>query len=525
MKALDLKHFKKVRTEADHTVMQHPEGHTIHIKHDSLKDHERKALHDLPHVKMSDVKHLNKGTKKPLEDAPEFSLENNSDAPAAEEPVQVDPNLGPADRAAQFVVQHPKAGLAPSQLGQMAATGQVDVPAPSNIAQDAPGQAQPMSLAPTPPPTPVSSSEPNVDQFGTKEYSDLTQKAMAEGEAGIRGMAKAEGELGHAKADIYGNAIKQEQSNMSSTQQHLQEIDADTKAFTKDVKDGHIDPQRYMSNLGTLGQISTVIGLALGGAPAAQLFGKLIDNDIKAQEKEMDNKHNLLSANLKKYGNVLDASNATRLQLGALTMDKLGQQIELMQDPMKKAAALQQLSEFHGKMAPIAQDLAARRALLGSQGSQAGATRTNPALAIRFAPGDTATKHEAMKELKVQQNLDSVGKAAIQDFDKIAKLNTVVNRAGSPIQSKNQIEAIWNPMIDKLTKENTGRVVPITVELMAAVKPSLLDSEETSNLKRQKFQELVFGGKRSTPAIDALGIKLPQLAEEKPQRPKVKTVK
>lgn len=50
MKALDLSKFKKLRTESDHTVLQHPHGHEIKVLHAPLSPKVKEQLDALPHM-------------------------------------------------------------------------------------------------------------------------------------------------------------------------------------------------------------------------------------------------------------------------------------------------------------------------------------------------------------------------------------------------------------------------------------------------------------------------------------------
>jgi hypothetical protein len=75
---MNFKDFKKIDVTSTHTVFKHPEGHTIHVSHDSLSPQQKRQMKEIPIEsaleKLRDkksVKKLNKGTEKPIEELSE----------------------------------------------------------------------------------------------------------------------------------------------------------------------------------------------------------------------------------------------------------------------------------------------------------------------------------------------------------------------------------------------------------------------------------------------------------------------
>lgn len=95
------------------------------------------------------------------------------------------------------------------------------------------------------------------------------------------------------------------------TQQNAWNHNLDQEKVINDIQNGHIDANAYLNNMGAGQKVSTAIGLILGGMggglmhqenPAMKFIQGQIANDVKAQEVNINNKHNLLNALEKQYG-------------------------------------------------------------------------------------------------------------------------------------------------------------------------------------------------------------------------------
>jgi hypothetical protein len=125
-------------------------------------------------------------------------------------------------------------------------------------------------------------------------------------------------------------------------------LEQERQRLMRDLADGHIDPNHFMGSMDTSSKVTTAIGLILGGMgggltgqgnPVQAFLDKQIDRDIQAQQANLNKKESLLSANLKQFGNLRDATEMTRVMM----MDgvKLGLQkaAAQAQDPIAKARA------------------------------------------------------------------------------------------------------------------------------------------------------------------------------------------
>jgi hypothetical protein len=96
--------------------------------------------------------------------------------------------------------------------------------------------------------------------LGMAEDSAATQQ-----KAGIMAEAEALARQGRNEAKVLNEQITRQQEAMVRTEQHFAEIEKERQAFSQDLMNSHIDPNRFMANKSTLGKIATVIGLSLGG--------------------------------------------------------------------------------------------------------------------------------------------------------------------------------------------------------------------------------------------------------------------
>lgn len=134
------------------------------------------------------------------------------------------------------------------------------------------------------------------------------------------------------QAKIYQDQSTQLKTLYDNAQAENKALDDERAKLTKDVADNKIDPTRVWSNASTGNKILAGIGVLLSGAGsglsggpnlALQVINKTIDQDIDAQKAELGKKENLLSMNLRKYGNLQAATAATALHLNAVTQGQI----------------------------------------------------------------------------------------------------------------------------------------------------------------------------------------------------------
>jgi hypothetical protein len=325
-------------------------------------------------------------------------------------------------------------------------------------------------------------------------------------------------------------------------QQKHQEMAQEMTSFQHDLDQGFITPKTYQDlfhDKSTLGKIGTIFGLMLSGAGSGlshqsnalmDMMNKQISNDLDAQKSSASNRMNFhqlanqsvlqqAQANHLNTENMIQAQSYKFMMAQRVAVHDLAQRVAAMPEgsPQKQQGQLalasmsQAMNNGQFNMMDVASAGMARINQMLGQNGQGGETAMSPAIQLRRQQALGYITPEQYKEgIKEVGNIDNhsqINKNAVDSFDKIAKLTTIAGRASNPIQYKKQIDAEWNPMMDKLTKDTEGRVTPITLDMMGALKPSLTDNADTLRIKRDKLGSILTSG-LATPTLDSLGVRM-----------------
>ncbi len=310
-------------------------------------------------------------------------------------------------------------------MGEEAAAPEATAPAPGIAPEETPAPA-PASL-PTGIPSGLGGGNPS---------------------AGIDAEAKAQGELGKQKAAIYDKAMAAQTKAAADNEKVQNELLTEMNAVRADVKNGHLDPDRYMSSLSTGKRIATTIGLILGGIGggmtgkgnnlALEMLNHNIDRDLEAQKSEMGNKQNLLGMLDKQYGNLQVAQNVARAVMQDRVIAELSKAESLAMDPIAKARAQQ------AKDAYIAQQraaLAPTAALINVQ-NLAKAAEADPERGQEYI--DQMQYHDPKRAAEYQQRfVPGLGFASsTEGATKIRELSTAVSGAKKSLERLSEINKI-----------------------------------------------------------------------------------
>ncbi len=347
------------------------------------------------------------------------------------------------------------------------------------------------------------------DPYGTQAYSDAYMKGIHEQKAGLEQQALAEAQQGKNQAAILQAQAAQQQEQINTFQSHNADLENERQNFMKDVQNNHIDPQHYMNSLDTGGKISTAIGLILGGLggggtsnQALTFLNSQIDNDIKAQQAELGKKENLLSANLKQFGNLRDATSMTKVMMSDLMSNKLQQAAAQAQGPLAKARALQAIGAINANSAATQSQIAMRKTLLGGMAQG----QIPPEQVIRsIVPEHEQAK--AYEDLKEAQTIVKAKDRILTAYDQLAKLQTVGSRVSSPRQSTKQINAIIGAVVPGLSKETAGKFTEQDAKFIEDIMPTVGNTDETNRKNRAQLLKLV-SEKTQFPRLKAYGIDL-----------------
>jgi len=513
MKGLDLRRLKKISSDDKTTLFKHDNGHELKIAHAGLSPKMLSELQSLPMRGQKPQKMANGGPPEP----------------------QPQPNASPDDSDAG---SKPQAPVTINIGGQPQPQAQgVPVPAPYTPGVSAPGPQATTGLNPQNPPPDQSAPAPQSPAAPDAGQADQPDEDVP---APQQNQKQAQ------------QAPDQSQGLPPDTRTELNQEDA---AWAHDLANGHITPKTYQdlfsknadgTDRGTLSKIGMMFGLMVSGAGAGlshqpnMLLGMMnneIQNDLEAQKQSKVNAQNFVRLNQQHQMNQaqigllgaqakntqIEASSRAyalaNMQANRATVQHLTDQVKKypVGSPQRAQAeqTLAMVSQaVNNENFRIADQAAARSALLQQMGvdvsgAAAGqapqgadtASQLRKMQALGFI--DKEQYNKANEELKLVQNKQQANQGALDSFDKVSNLVTAGHRALNPIQSGKQISAEWDPMLDKLTKSNEGRVTPITVEMMNGIKPAMGDSAETTNIKRQKLNEILNAG-YSTPTLDGL---------------------
>lgn len=165
---------------------------------------------------------------------------------------------------------------------------------------------------------------------------------------GMKAAAKAQ------QATDTVNALAAGQINKNMADSHYRELlaanEQERQSTAHDIANFHIKPDQYISDMTVPGKIMTGIGLILGGIggglthqenPAMKFLDAQIDRNIKAQAAELGKKENLLSANMKQFGNLQSARDFMRVQMNDQIKNTLDIAAAKAGTPMAHAEAME----------------------------------------------------------------------------------------------------------------------------------------------------------------------------------------
>lgn len=260
----------------------------------------------------------------------------------------------------------PASSRAPSP-GATGSWSEDPAPAPTAAQTQQAGIAALMANPPQAPQAAPSAAAPRMaNPFGAG-YGQMA--------AGIQGTADAkvqEGKDQQAALQGYAatlpsqDALIKRQADIEARRQALQ---AETDALQKTVLEGKIDPNRMWNNtssgnkvMATIGVLLSGIGSGLQGNGAQNLALKgindAIDRDIDAQKANLNKSQNMLSMNMKRFGDLDSAEAATRLQMNTILQTNLQMAAVKSGTEQAKAAAQLGIGQLKNQQAQLMAQLA-----------------------------------------------------------------------------------------------------------------------------------------------------------------------
>ncbi len=340
----------------------------------------------------------------------------------------------------------------------------------------APQEAAPQGIAPAP-----QEAAPKVEDKAATDQQSMMDRAYNEGRAGIMGMAAAQQELAKKQADIEAKQLEASDIARTTYQEKYDALETERKAHIQDIQDGYVDPNQYWTGdargNGGHSKIAAGIGMILAGfnptnSPNAAInfLQKQMDMNIEAQKANLGAKQNLLSANLRQFGNLKDATDMTRLMQADVLKAQLGQAAAVAQTPMAKAAAQQALSELDLKYAPLAQQFAARRTLSAlKQESRTDPSKMEAYFKALDATDPTGKASREARELAIPglgfansaegakglREMGTTVNTVASSIDRLKKITKTAGKSMSP-QLRAEADTIRSMLIGQLRVPITG---------------------------------------------------------------------
>jgi hypothetical protein len=548
---VDLSKFKLKSKDDKIATLIHPDGHEFRVAINALHPMNRKHLEALsPHVE--DVPVPAEGqTNTPNTATGNFAKGGEAktiekkEAEQVEDykPMEADKNEAPAQHYAEGGEATSDSSDSVSDKDDSGDTGNQS-PVTVNVNPPAPGagpqgvvqpQAAAAPAADTQQSVPTQSQQnpvPNQAQPGapTPDVMSGYQKQVA----GITGEAQAQA----AQAQAQSNALKAKATAAldlkTKYQNHFDELDKERKSLQDDILNQRINPNHYMSSLNTGHRIATGIGLFLGGMgsglthspnQALEFLNKNIDRDIQAQQTELGKKETLLSANLKQFGNLHDATEMTRVMMNDASAAQLQRAALSSQSPLVKARAQQMLGQLEMQSAPIIQQMAMRKTLMSiTSGNQPGGLgQQDPA---QFVPYVVPNEHQAkvFGEIEAAQNTKHMSGDIMNAFDQATEENTVLKTGAGLVRTPASVYAL-HQALQPTFKDLEGTVRQAAMDnTFKNVTPAPGDSQHTIDTKRAALAEYL-KSKASAPTAKGYGIDLDKFQSTTTQTPQADTMK
>lgn len=410
---LNISKFKKVAENDNGAVLQHPNGHKIVLHKGSLSEDHKKQLSELPMY--ADGGSVNAS---PLQDDLSDIIQQGSDqaapdrAPASDAPT---PDVSPADKMALFKQGFGAKGIlggiadwmnpTPTQA-QAAPAPQVDT---SQVANQ---------QAPSVPAKASKQGGSDLSFMYPPGYKNMPNVAdiMELEKQGVLSNAEAQGKI----ADLSQRALDNQQSALDEVRKgymsQTANLNDEVQSFLKAAQDKTIDPRRLWAKMDTPNKISTMAGIAFGSIGSAisgqpnEVMGMVqnaIKNDIEAQKLDLGKNENLLSAALRHYGNINDATNMLTNMYTLHANNEIRKAALQYGGQQALSEANLKLADFEKPMVMQMQQWAMQRAL-----AQAAATK-DPDRAGAILPYMRSINPEMAKDLE-ERTVPSVGVASVK---------------------------------------------------------------------------------------------------------------
>lgn len=413
------------------------------------------------------------GTMEP--ESPAMIPQNMVFGPKGEEPKDFSPKLwGQAEQMFQREKANNAADATAAQQQAIqintsrAAAGLQPLPVP-----DVPNGPQiPGSQAPQPNPMAQQAVEKAQQQVQQPQNPMATGAMDAEGMmrsgyqnemAGINQQATAQGNMAQEQLQSLQHMEQSKLDAQAGYQQHYDDLEQERQHLMADVQNGHINPEKFWDNHS---KIATGIGIILAGFnptnhpnAAIDFLNKQMEMNIDAQKSNLAARQNLLSANLRQFGNLKDAMDMTRVMQADIIGNELQQAAAKATTPLAKAAALQAAGKLQQQYAPVFQQFAMRRAMIGL------ANGSNPDAASQMLGYLRVSNPEMAKEME-SRLVPGVGMASIPIPEKVREQFSQYQQADTAIKDLQKFVNTHSTIVPGTPEYNVGQQKALALQAL-----------------------------------------------------------
>lgn len=545
---LDLSKFKKVSSDKKCTKMKHADGHVIEVAHSALSPKMRSQLHALPihkeeggEIEEFDSKDFEKDIKASDEGEKETKREPKANKEEVESDVSeegsVDPRFADGGEVEQpkaitlninttpQQAQIPESMVNPAPGAQFEASHPTIQPAsvdPGSLPYGITPDMVQQPVYPVQPQRAPAVQQPGLDQAVEdavpSEPAPSIESAYQKQVEGLTAESRAQQQQAGAEQQALQQHIERQNKIMADYDLHHKELLQERQDLLHDINNSHINPDKYWENHS---KVNAALGLILAGFnpsgnhnAASDFLNKQIDNSIKAQQADLDKKNNLLSANLRQFGNLKDAVDMTRVMQADIISNQLKMAAAKSTSPISKARALQEAGKLEAQYAPMFQQVAMRRAL--ASGNISG---RDPA---EFVAGSVPKERQdsVFKEIERAQNTKHMGNNIMKAFEEAAKENTIMKTGAGLLRTPGSVYAL-HQHLQPTFQDLEGTVRQAAMDnTFKNITPTPGDSEHTIEQKRETLKEYL-KSKASAPTAKGFGIDLEKF-ESTTTNPEVK---
>lgn len=430
-------------------------------------------------------------------------------------------------------------GTPPSSLGDVGSTlknaaNQAFAPQAPAPLQGLPtttiSPAEQVSFASSPiKPVAYSDGPLNTATSGEFPNGGLPQFQQGENETrrGIDMSAKAQSEAAQETLNANKDFAEAQAKREQAFQEEMKALEAEQQSLRSDILSKKIDPEHYWNSQSTASKITTTLSLIFGGlgsglthqpSEAAAMLERAVKDDIDSQKEDRSTKMNLYKEGLEKFRDKQLAENYATIRAHTVLEAQIQQAAAKLGTKQAYALAQQAKGELDRNDAPKKLELGMAGAKLkalnditsgsanytsGSEKETAkdlspdtpfaapsspGADLANLSARIQVArmnnlitPEEEAKANQEIQEYASRKDDINTYRAA---FDKMANNKNFTEGALPgflPTLKKNSLdyEAAKGPLKDTFTRENAGRVTPISLDQFDPFLPKYLHDKES----------------------------------------------